>query len=72
MLACRIANTVKSKTIIEFFLNTVWELEEVRAGDHAKAPAGVSARAEVLERAKAGGLKILNRTQPLKGPEFRR
>ena len=41
-------------------VKTVWEPEEARAGDQAKAPAGVSARAEVPERAKAGGLNILN------------
>jgi len=42
---------------LHYRVKTVWELEEVKAGDQAKAPAGVRAGAEVLERAKEGGLE---------------
>ena len=41
-------------------VKTVWDPEEVKAGDQAKAPAGVRAKAEVQDRVRAGGLKILN------------
>jgi hypothetical protein len=41
-------------------IKTVWEPEEVKAGDQAKALAGVRAKAEVQDRARAGGLNILN------------
>ena len=37
-------------------IKVVWEPAGVKAGDQAKVPAGVRVKAEVQDRAKAGGL----------------
>ena len=41
-------------------IKTVWEPAGVKGGDQVKAPAGVGAKTEVQDRARAGGLNILN------------